>query len=108
MCRGIKRNFAESASSTSLKEHDKSSVNSQSKFQSSNPVDMETSKRLKVFYKVFEVVNKLSDSLVHQTEEEIVRADLLKKREMVSMLLKKFSEAHRQKFSAEEAIRNTF
>ena len=49
-------------------------------------------KRLRVFYKVFEVVNKLSISL--GDENAVSDNDLLRKREMVSKLLKSFSEAH--------------
>ena len=49
-------------------------------------------KRLRVFYKVFEVVNKLSISL--GDENAANDSELLRKREMVSKLLKSFSEAH--------------
>ena len=60
--------------------------------QSVNPEDV---KRLRVFYKVFEVVNKLRASLDESCEStEASRADLLKKREMVTKLLKSFSETH--------------
>ena len=107
---GLKRSFAAYAkakSSVSSEDPDSSTVTIQSKFPSSNFVDVQASKKLMIFYKVFEVVNKLNVSLVHQTEEEIA-ADLSRKREMVAMLLKKFTEAHRQKLTAEENSRLTF
>ena len=55
-------------------------------------VQFEDLKRLRVFYKVFEVVNKLSISL--GDENAANDSELLRKREMVSKLLKSFSEAH--------------
>ena len=58
----------------------------------SSTQQFEDLKRLRVFYKVFEVVNKLSVSL--GDERAANDSELLRKREMVTKLLKAFSEAH--------------
>ena len=111
MCKGIKRSFSETVdagvllrdqlSGTSSAFSSLAMASSKARSQDRSGVDNVDNaheggdfKKIKVFYKVFDVVEKLSSDIVQTSaSSDIKRAELVKKRELVMLLLRKFSNS---------------